>query len=88
MRRIAPPHVGYDYMNSCLIHDQTFTGCPDSVMGCTQKDGGKKITDLSVTEWGRGKLLKQLESLGAVGTLLKQGVNERRDSVCSGEAAA
>jgi len=57
-------------------------------MGCTQKDGGKKITDLSVTEWGRGKLLKQLESLGAVGTLLKQGVNERRDSVCSGEAAA
>jgi len=30
------PYVGYHYMNSRLIHDQTFTGCSDSLMGCTQ----------------------------------------------------
>ena len=36
MRLIALPHVGYHYMNSHLIHDQTFTGYPGSLMGCTQ----------------------------------------------------
>jgi hypothetical protein len=30
------PHVGYDYMGSRLAHDQTFTGCSNSIMGCTQ----------------------------------------------------
>jgi hypothetical protein len=30
--------VGYDYMNARLIHDQTLTGCSDSLMGCTQDD--------------------------------------------------
>jgi len=32
------PYVGYHYMNSRLIHDQTFTGCSDSLMGCTQDE--------------------------------------------------
>src|SRR5712675_1424209 len=36
MRSITLAHVGYHYMNSRLIHDQTFTGYPDSLMGCTQ----------------------------------------------------
>ena len=39
MRWIALAHVGYDYVNSRLVHGQTFTGCPDSLMGCTQKMG-------------------------------------------------
>jgi hypothetical protein len=39
---VAPRHVGYDYMNSCVVHDQTLTGCTGSVMGCTQKDGKGK----------------------------------------------
>ena len=37
MRSITLAHVGYNYMNSRLIHDQTFAGCPDSLMGCTQR---------------------------------------------------
>jgi len=36
---IALRHVGYHYMNSYLIHDQTFTGYLGSLMGCTQKYG-------------------------------------------------
>jgi hypothetical protein len=55
MRSITLAHVGYNYMNSRLIHDQTFTGCTDSLMGCTQseqsKRGDKKI-------YGRGFLQK------------------------------
>jgi len=38
MRSITLAHVGYNYMNSRLIHDQTFAGCPDSLMGCTQRN--------------------------------------------------
>ncbi len=36
--------VGYDYMNARLIHDQTLTGCSDSLMGCTQdgQDGSSR----------------------------------------------
>jgi hypothetical protein len=30
-------------MNSRLIHDQTFTGCSGSIMGCTQENGGEKM---------------------------------------------
>ena len=36
MRSVTLPHVGYDYMSSRLAHDQTFTGCSVSIMGCTQ----------------------------------------------------
>ena len=36
MRSITRAHVGYDYMNSRFIHDQTFTGYSSSIMGCTQ----------------------------------------------------
>jgi hypothetical protein len=42
MPLIALRHVGYHYMNSHLIHDQTFTGYPDSRMGCTQNYGHVK----------------------------------------------
>jgi hypothetical protein len=38
MRSITLAHVGYDYMNSRSIHDQTFTGCSISIMGCTQEN--------------------------------------------------
>ena len=37
VRLIALPHVGYDYMNSRLVHDQTLTGYLGGLMGCTQK---------------------------------------------------
>ena len=36
MRSITLTHVGYDYMNARLIHGQIFTGCSNSLMGCTQ----------------------------------------------------
>jgi hypothetical protein len=36
VRSIALPHVGYDYMNSRFVHDQTFTGYSGSLVGCTQ----------------------------------------------------
>jgi hypothetical protein len=35
---VALPHVGYDYMNARLVHDQTRTGCSDIIMGCTQDE--------------------------------------------------
>jgi len=38
MRSITLAHVGYDYMNSRFIHGQTFTGCSNSLMGCTQDE--------------------------------------------------
>jgi len=45
VRRIAPPHVGYDYMNSRLIHGRTRTGCSDSIMGCTQDEQDKQDSE-------------------------------------------
>ena len=38
VRQIALSHVGYDYMNSRLIHGRTLIGCSDSLMGCTQDE--------------------------------------------------
>ena len=38
MRSITLTHVGYDYMNARLIHGQIFTGCSNSLMGCTQDE--------------------------------------------------
>ena len=42
MRSITLTHVGYDYMNARLIHGQIFTGCSNSLMGCTQDEQDKQ----------------------------------------------
>ncbi len=52
MPSITLAHVGYDYMNARLIHGQTFTGCSNSLMGCTQD-----LQDEQDLEPGNGKIL-------------------------------
>src|SRR5208337_2529537 len=49
VRRIASPHVGYDYMNSRLVHDRTCTGCSDSLMGCTQDEQDSEMEEQELT---------------------------------------
>jgi len=72
VQRIAPQHVGYDYMNSCFIHDQTFTGCPGSVMGCTQDHGKNCKLRFEIAQpWFQLKFYRVVHhsALGATGKI-------------------
>ena len=61
MPLIALGHVGYHYMNSYLIHDQTLTGYLGSLMGCTQNHKGKKTRILfPSSEVGNGTTFRVL----------------------------
>jgi hypothetical protein len=51
MRPITLAHVGYHYMNARLIHGQTFTGCSNSLMGCTQDE--QDLQDSEIEEQDR-----------------------------------
>jgi hypothetical protein len=68
-------------MNSRLIHDQTFTGCSGSIMGCTQDD---EEQDHRVKQKGKivdGKIMKRI-------TNLRFEISNRKVCACCGNSHA